>query len=173
MPQYSEGRNVSAEVQAMAVDLVDRLVPLLNSLAEQPQSGAWTQLARATTHLQDFYERSFVELAEHPEPGRSQELADETGTLLAAVAHHQKSHESQDRSLSLDEKSAIAGHAATAADHLVGCLRALGDSTPGGERPDPAQPMTTENADATLRAGLDYSQAVARRLAIATLNVQS
>lgn len=116
MPQYSEDRNVLAEVQAMAVDLSDSLVPLLNSLAEQSQPGAWTQIARATTHLQDFCERSFVELAAHPEPGRSQELADETGALLAAVAHHQKSHESQDRSLSLDEKSAIAGHATAPAN---------------------------------------------------------
>lgn len=173
MPQYSEDRNVMAEVQAMAVDLVDRLVPLLNTLAEHPQPGAWTQLARATTHLQGFYERSFVELAEHPEPGRSQELADETGALLVAVVHHQKSHEDQDRPLSLDEKSAIAAHATTVADHLLGCLRALGDSTPDGGRPAADQAMTAENADATLHAGIDHAQNLARRLATATLDVQS
>lgn len=173
MPHYAEERDVMAEVQAMAVDLVDRLGPILNDLAQHPQPGAWTRLARATKHLQDFYERSFVELAEHPEPGRSQELADEVGALLNGVSHHEKSHEGQDRPLRYEEKAAIAGHAVTAAGYLARSLGTLGDTTIDGTRPGSSQPMTPETADAALRDDLGYVQAVYKRLATATLNIQS
>lgn len=171
MPHYSEQRDVRAEVQAQAVDLVDRLGPLLATLTETPRTGAWTELARATQHLQDWYQLAFVTLAENPEPGRTQEGADAIGAMLDRVAHHEEIRARDARPLSFEEKASCAAHAATVAEHLRQCLAALGRRLPG-PADDGSSTMTEDTVDEELQRDLDRAQRTYQQLARATLEVQ-
>jgi hypothetical protein len=171
MPRYSEQRDVRAEVQAQAVDLVDRLGPLLATLSEVPRTGAWSELARATQHLQEWYQLAFVSLAGHPEPGRTQEGADAIATMLDQAAHHEEIRARDNRPLSFDEKASCAAHAATVAEHLRQCLLALGQRIPGAAD-DGSSSMSEDTADEELQRDLDRAQHTYQQLARATLDVQ-
>lgn len=171
MPQYAEQRGVRAEVQAQAVDLIDRIGPLVATLTETPRTGAWSELARATQHLQEWYQLAFVTLAEHPEPGRTREGAIAIGAMLDRAAHHEEIRIRDVRPLTFEEKASCAAHAATVAEHLRQCLIASGQRVRGATD-DGSSTMTEDTVDEELQRDLDRARRIYEHLARATLALQ-
>ena len=162
-----------AEVQAMAVDLLDRLDPILGQAVQNPRPAVWSELARAAKRLQEFYELSFVQLAAHPEPGRSEQMANEVGAIIDHVAHREESHAGEIWLLRFEEKVVCAEHAFTTAGHMLLCLGAIGQSMPDGGTPEGSQGITEENADQVLRRNLEYVERVYNVLTTATIGMLS
>ena len=173
MSYYSERPDEMAEVQAMAVDLVDRLTPILRQAADDPWPGPWSELSHATKSLQDFYELSFVQLAAHPEPWRSEELAAVVRARIDHAAHRETSHGDEDRRLTPQEEAACAESANSTTEHLLYCLGAIGQSAPGSATSEDKEAIGKRITDPAHRSTMAYTLTVHRRLATATVEMLS